>query len=328
MELLRIVAMLLVVVVHTDFWALGEPTKELIETHLDKAIAQYFVEAIAIICVNCFIFISGWFSIKPSVKGFCNLLFTIFFYNILVYFCFVVVGRIDFSWVGFLLHANVFSHWFIVSYLGLYLLSPILNSYVAHYQGKAWSVLWLVLLDVVFGWLKDYLHFEGGYSLIHFMTIYIVARYIHARGGKIFELDKKYDMLISLSIAILTTVIMLLSYVVSERLWAHMGRLFLYNSPLVIIQSIFFSLFFTKLKFKSLFVNFVGASVFSVYLLHSDNLVNEGVLRRYCLSFWNNYDLIGYSLIITSSIALFFVVSILIDQVRKLLWNSLNKQLS
>ncbi len=92
MELLRILAMALVVLTHTDFWALGSPTETMWATDMSRAAYQYYVEFISIICVNCFIFISGWFSIKPSVKGFINLLFQIFFYNLLIYLVSVVSG--------------------------------------------------------------------------------------------------------------------------------------------------------------------------------------------------------------------------------------------
>ena len=149
-ELLRIIAMALVVIVHTDFWALGEPSLSLCKNETIKASAQYFVESFSIICVNCFIFISGWFSIRQSVKGFSNLLFQILFYSLLLYFSFAALGLISFSGKGLLAHSNFFAYWFLTCYIALYLVSPILNTFMDHARPDVarYTVLLFVLLDV------------------------------------------------------------------------------------------------------------------------------------------------------------------------------------
>lgn len=322
-ELLRIIAMALVVVVHTDFWALGEPSEELLLCDVLKASAQYFIQAFAIVCVNCFIFISGWFSIKVSKRGFANLIFQIIFYNLLVYFAFCTLGIISFDVKQFVLHLNVFSHWFLASYVGLYLISPILNIFIdnAKKQIAKNTVIAFVLLDVVLGWGIDYLHFIGGYSLLHFMVIYIVARYINKYRGRAFELDKKYDALFYVVISIATALLLILSYYVVPSVWRHLGRLFTYNSPLVIISSVYLSLFFTKLKIKSKVVNFVGASSFAVYLIHTDYLISDGILMGFCQRLFENHSIYYYSVAMFVLVVGIFIIAVLVDQVRKLIWN-------
>jgi surface polysaccharide O-acyltransferase-like enzyme len=322
MELLRILAMALVVLTHTDFWALGSPTYEMCATDMVRAAYQYYVEFISIICVNCFIFISGWFSIRPSVKGFANLVFQIIFYNLLIYLVCAIVGYTPWSISGFVAHLNVFVHWFLAAYIALYLLSPILNLFIEH-AGKRQAMVTValfVLLDVLLGWAHDYLYFMGGYSLLHFIVIYLIARYIKVYGGKIFNLDKKWDAAIYLLMTFLTPTLLIASYYLAPAVWHYSSLLFWYNNPLVIIMSVYFCLFFTKLSFKSKVVNFIGASSFAVYLIHTDTLVRDWCIRDYCRGLFFSHDMLYYTGALLLLIVAIFVVAVTVDQVRLVIW--------
>lgn len=323
MELLRIIAMMMVVMVHTDFWALGEPRPALIDSEPLKAFSQYLVESFAIICVNCFIFISGWFSIKPTVRGFVSLLFQIIFYNVLIYLVCALTGYVQFDIRHFATHLNFLPHWFLISYIALYLLAPIFNVFVEKSSPRQALITMssFTLLDVVFGWFVDYLHFTGGYTLLHLMVIYVIARYIRVHGGKLFKFDKKIDMGLFLAISIITPIFVMVSYYVARPIWNHIGLLFLYNSPFIIITSVYFSLFFTKLKLKSNFVGFIGASSFAVYLIHTDVLVRNWCIRDFCRTIFFNYSILYYSMAVILLIISLFVVAISVDLVRKKLWH-------
>ncbi|MBR5171608.1 MAG: acyltransferase family protein [Muribaculaceae bacterium] len=329
MELLRIIAMALVVLTHTDFWALGSPTAKMCSTDMVRAAYQYYVEFISIICVNCFVFISGWFSIKPSVRGFANLVFQILFYNLLIYLICAIAGFAPKGLQGFISHLNVFVHWFLTAYIALYLLSPILNLFIEH-AGKRQAMVIVglfVLLDILLGWAHDYLYFMGGYSLLHFMVIYLIARYIKVYGGKFFTLDKKWDATIYLLIALLTPTLLVLSYYVAPAIWRYYSLLFWYNNPLVMIMSVYFCLFFTKLNFKSRVVNFVAASSFAVYLIHTDTLVNSWCIRDFCRGIFFSHDLLYFSGALLLLIVALFVVAVILDQVRQILWSFINSRL-
>ena len=80
LELLRIIAMLLVLLVHANFLSLGAPSAGEIFYSPVSSFFRFFVEALAIICVNVFILITGWFGIRPKVSRFCALIFQVFFY--------------------------------------------------------------------------------------------------------------------------------------------------------------------------------------------------------------------------------------------------------
>lgn len=250
MELLRSVAMALVVVAHADFWALGSPTYDFCEKDMLRAALQYYLEFFSLICVNCFVFISGWFSIKPSKRGFLNLIFQILFYNLLIYSIFVLSGQAQLNVKLFLSHLNVFEHWFIPAYIGLYLLSPILNVFINHAEKQLarTTVLSFLLLDVILGWGKDYLYFEGGYSMVHFMVIYLIANYIRVHGGAFFTFSRYRDALIFWTITLLVPALIVLSFYWAPFVWPYSSKMFWYNNPLIIITTIYFCLFFTIVR--------------------------------------------------------------------------------
>lgn len=322
MELLRIISMAMVVLLHTNFPALGEPSLDMCKQETLRASSQFLVESFAIVCVNCFVFISGWFSIKSSIRGFFNLLFLVVFYNLLDYFAFLGFRLIDFDFRQFITHCNFLPYyWFVTCYIALYLLSPILNTFIDH-ADKAVArntVLIFVVLDVVLGWGFYELQFNRGHSLLHFMVIYLIARYIRVYGGRWFKFDKKYDLLIYLLISVLTPVAIMLCSKVAPSLWGHYDRLLRYNSPLVIVSTTYLSLFFTKLKFYSKTVNFIGASCFAVYLIHQDVLM-RGYVIDFCQYWFNNHSLFVYAGVVVLSIVGLFVVAVLVDQLRKWLW--------
>ena len=328
MELLRIIAMAMVVVCHTNYWAIGEPTLEMCVDEPLRAFAQYLVESFAVVCVNCFIFISGWFSIKLTKKGFANLVFQLLFYSTLIYCVFMALGLVRFSFKDFLEHADfTSSFWFVRAYVPLFLLSPVLNTFIQH-AGKRTArttILAYAFLDVILGWGVDLMRVGGGFCLFHLCLIYLIARYIRVYGGRAFVFDKWRDLSIYLLISVGTAVIIYLMSFVSPLVWRHSGRMFLYNSPLVMMASIYLALFFTKLNLKSKVVNLVAASSFAVFLIHGDPLIAEPYMKPFCNELFFNNSIGYFSMMITISIIALFVVAFLVDQVRQWLWRMIQK---
>ena len=72
-ELFRILAMFLVLVVHFTGWFVGgladpfDSTKD-----LSFRMGQMVMEALSVVCVNCFLIISGWFGIRLKFKSIWN----------------------------------------------------------------------------------------------------------------------------------------------------------------------------------------------------------------------------------------------------------------
>ena len=137
-ELLRLVAMFLVLVVHADFSSLGEPSLRDFQSDIVGSTLRVFIESLSIVCVNVFILISGWFGIRQSLKSFCNFLFQCFFFLGGTYTCLVVLNRTPLNLSG-LLTCFGLNNWFIMSYLGLFILAPIINPFLDTCGKKSWD---------------------------------------------------------------------------------------------------------------------------------------------------------------------------------------------
>lgn len=177
-ELLRITAMLLVLVVHADFFSLSEPkANDIIEDPV-LSFVRFFVESCSIVCVNAFVLISGWFSIKPKVERFCNFFFQVVFFSVLLYFPFGSYYKSPGEWITIVLG---FQYWFVRAYIILYLLSPVLNSFVNTAKRKQLLlfILLFYLVQTIYGWyLGKAAWFDKGYSPLSFFGLYLIGRYL------------------------------------------------------------------------------------------------------------------------------------------------------
>ena len=99
-ELLRIVATFFVLVVHADFLSLGEPDIADVANNPLGSYTRILIEAFAVICVNLFVMISGWFGIRPKYKSATSFLFQCFFFLFGLYAVCIALGDADLTLGG------------------------------------------------------------------------------------------------------------------------------------------------------------------------------------------------------------------------------------
>lgn len=130
-ELIRSIAMFMILLLHANFVALSYPTVEELEISPISQFLRLILESLCIVSVSIFVYISGWFKIRTKVKSVLYFLFQVVFFWGLVYFLLVLLGYADFSIIG-LCHAVAIRHydWFVKAYLFLFILAPILNVYI------------------------------------------------------------------------------------------------------------------------------------------------------------------------------------------------------
>jgi len=182
MEILRILAMFLILTVHADYWSLGAPsTTECIDNPI-ASVTRIFIEAVAILSVNTFVLISGWFSIKPSVKGFCNFIFQCAFFFIGIYAIMIIIGLQSVSWQGIKIALMLTpKNWFVKAYIGLYILSPVLNYFCEKSTRKQLRNLLICffVFQTIYGCSGAATFIEQGYSTFSFIGLYLLARYLN-----------------------------------------------------------------------------------------------------------------------------------------------------
>lgn len=261
-ELCRIISILLVLLVHSAFAANGFPSE------LNKnALWLILLESISIVGVNVFIFISGYFSIKLKPKTIYSLVFVCAFYFVLLTGASVCIGE-PFKYKNLLFVSN--SHYFIVDYIGLALLSPILNNFVEFTNKRKFLgiIIVLFLYQTYFGFVTgaSRMEFDFGYSLMSYSIIYLIARYVRIYGVP--NLISKY----SGSLYLLSTLIILLLACFSLKIGypGVLYHIYAYNNPIVIFQSIFFFLYFEKKAIKeNKSINMIAKSTLGILLFHA-----------------------------------------------------------
>lgn len=312
-EVLRIISMFLVLVVHADFWSLEAPTISEIQTSFIPSLTRIIIEATSIVCVNVFVFISGWFTIKPSLKGFANFIFQCGFFLIGIYIIMLISGHASLNLKGI---AGCFcltsANWFIRAYLGLYILSPILNLFVEKASKKQLGILLACFytFQTIYGFSGAAQFIVHGYSTFSFIGLYLLAQYIK----HYVSIDYKLGGVIYLTIVIVNTVAQFASY------WIPIP-VFTYDNPLVVLGAASLFIYFNGLKIKySAFINYVAKSSFAVFLLHTNPNVGEQIYKPLCRMIFNNYSGVECLCIFFILLTTIFLLAVIIDFPRRLLW--------
>ncbi len=326
-ELLRILAMLLILILHANFLTFRFPTQEAIHTRPLLALGQVWSEALAIVGVNVFILISGYFSIKARVKGIVSLLFQALFYTFGVYCTLVLLGVEPFGkseLIGSLMPLNRKAEWFLPTYLGLMLFAPLLNAFAQRTdeRGLRHYLLLFFIIEFLLGFMNDQLEVKDGYSLFSFAGIYLVGRYLKLYPERFSSWRGRNFFLSYLGLTLAQSLALLVyAYVTKESIiGSPLTYKFLrYVSPINIAASILLFLAFSRLSLRSTIINWVSSSTLAVYLIHC----NPRLIGRYTgfiKGLNEQYPTATFIVLVIGFILAVFAGSILIDKLRQLLW--------
>ena len=305
--------MLLVMIIHADFLALGTPTQEDLTAEPIDAFMRYLIGGMSSVCVNVFVMISGWYGISFNLKRIGKLLFQTFFFVSLI---FLVLVPKDIS-VCLTEAKNFFlleGYWFIAAYLLLCIMAPALNAFC---EQASRSLLRNVLVaffiyQTIFSYLGNSPWYDDGYSPLPFLGLYLYARYLRIYPNKFSSFNKSWDILIW---GIISVIIAFLSMILLSH--GTGGRLYNYTSPLILVSSTYFFLFFTKIPFKNNVVNWIGKSCFAAFLIH----MNPHVIHRYYVEpicHWHSTEPGIIMVVHTAGYILgIFLIAILLDQLQR-----------
>lgn len=265
MEMLRIIAMTMIVAGHIFFHGLQ---------HTVRPTSFYMVLESLFVCgVNLFFLISGWFGMRFSMRSLVKLIATTFFF-IVVNIVLVLSCGVDLeakTYIDALLFpVSRSKYWFIMVYMCLLIIIPVINAGIENLPKKAFNgtLLLFTVFNIYSGWYGDnYVNFNG-YSIIQAVWLYCVARWLRANGSLIDCLPRKWYLWGFLMFSACTSVT---AVTTSDFGW------FEYNSPFVFLASVSLFLFFTRLDFRSRRVNYVAGAAFGCYLLQ-DGIFGAGYM--------------------------------------------------
>lgn len=328
-ELLRIVAMFLVLIVHSGFISVRSPSTSDVHLHFIQPFTRFLFESLSISCVDIFVLISGWFGIRPTKKGLYSFIFQVFYFTAGTYLIMVLFGLASLSLEGIascFLFIPDYDYWFVRTYLLLFILSPVLNSFVDSVDKKTFRnvLIGFFLFQTIYAWGYVAVNaFAGGYSTISFMGLYLLARYVRLYEPGWAKMPVLIDFLIIIgcivSMAAISYVTAFLGHPLSGKFCGS------YICPLVIILALYMVIAFSKLKIQSKFVNWVAASCFAVYLFHTHITIFYDYFKPTVVRLYSEYDGLLCLAVIGLFLFIVFSVSIVLDQPRKWLWNSLTR---
>lgn len=254
LELLRIVAMALIVIEHIFGHGYG------IKQSLSQAVIPF-----AAVGVNLFILITGYFGIHFKWKSLLNLLLIVITYKI-VNEAFVVTFLQQPPKPGGLLK---FGYWFVTVYFELYLIAPMLNRLLKSTPNRTlWAYLAILFfINCILGFLLKEEVNRIGMNLMQFVFLYFIGhaiRRFHTAG----RLGTLSWLAVYLGCSAIEALLM--------DKWTSNN-----NNPLVLCAAIALFCFFLKFNFHSKAVNTVATTAFAVYLLTDGRL---GTLFLYPLA--------------------------------------------
>lgn len=270
-ELLRIISMLLVLLSH--YVPTREiPTVEGLVNNTIPTLCTIELHSLSIVCVNCFVLISGYFGIKLTIKSFANYLYQIIFWSGASVVTAFLLGLS--SGLGLFFRGIVWG-WFPWAYLVLMILSPMINAFVekcsAHELGR--YIIVFYLLSTIGGYLLGCRDFLTGMSGLSLMGLYLIGAYLRRYDCKLFGHSVKINltMYLVLGLLLLMMNVMLLMMGIKSSPYG-------YLNPLVIVMAVYLFLAFAKLNIGNItIVNNVATSTFAVYLFHCHPAIGDRI---------------------------------------------------
>ena len=313
-ELCRIVSIVLVILVHTTFQSIGWNCTSL---------GALILAAFSIIGVNVFVLITGYFSTTPKIVSLANLLFICLFWMLVRIAVNIALGQ-SVTWRDFFFVTR--SNWFIPSYLCLVFLAPVLNAFCNSASKKVLLGVTLALFffEIWFDLLPPHprisLGSQKGYSVLSFVALYLLARFIRLHGVP--EWFRKW----SFSFYLLCSVLLCCSAFVFVKIGHPVTKtLYSYTNPVIILSALSFFLSFEKMHMeKNRVINHIAKSSLAVLLGQSAISCFYSNQFNYLFNYTSPLKKLLFWIL---SIVIVFVASVVVDQIRLLIWKPIEKSL-
>lgn len=244
MELLRIIAMIMVVVMHFLRESGALPVKDVALSGAPLSavnVVAIFLEAFCIVAVNVYVLISGYFGSQSSFRltKVFSFIGQIYFYALLIPLVLKLLGMpvvMDsmgiYGIIQYVLPISSEHYWFATSYFYLLLLMPVLNYGVKKMTKKQLSVV-LVLLLAVFCGVKSICPIQltmdkYGYDVLWFICLYLLGAWLSCYGDSAMAYMKKKALSLYLGSSLAIGCMTVALYLVLEKF---SGAAYYYTVP-------------------------------------------------------------------------------------------------
>lgn len=319
-ELLRILAVIYVIILHIKLGVLPNIPQEMTIDSPLKALFAAMSYDFTCVCVPLFALISGWFGIRLTVKGFCKFIFQCVFLTLLIILVLAAMGSTPPK--SLCVKALLFfkTNWFIMSYIGLMILSPVLNTFVEHSTKRTFSIFLIMygILACIWGARDAASYFVSGYSVCTLILYYMIAGWLRLYGNRRWY---HYGLLVYLGLSLLASG---LSYIGARYQMPYFN--WAYLRPLIVLSSVSLFVWFATLKIGySRIINTISASVFAIYFIHTSPLVVDDWFNP-MLNKINPAGGLGVQIAVyAGAVFVVFFGSVIVDQLRIPAWKGVCK---
>lgn len=309
-ELARIVAMMMIVIGHFvvhGMWE-GEFCSIANMSSPWRCISENLLYSFCVCGVNIFVLISGYYTIKISVKSYLSLWCLCAFYGMIAF----LVRSESFNTIAFIKSLMISnSQWFFKAYLWLFLISPIINLAIANMTIDILrrSVVFLVILNCVSGWILNNGN-EHGYNVLQLIFMYFVGAWI--KKDVVLE---KISMSACFFMFICTSVLLFILSILF--LYLEIGSnwiIYYYNNPIVVFASVTIFLVFSKIQIQSRAINKFASTVVAALFIQdmvAPELIYTSVNKAY------NSDILSTIIYCIGWFLAIFLFAFIIESIRK-----------
>lgn len=258
-ELLRLISMFYIILYHILwFFVIGN----------DNSIIYKALCIPLHVGVLCFVLISGYFHIRPSWTGLFKILFPLFLYYIPLTIYGIVAYNTPIKELFFLSYSP---YWFVRVYLFLFLIAPLLNSFLDNKKQRKYLLIVLAFISIYMGMMNEpTLH--NGKNVVYFCFLYVLGDSIKKNEACFSKF--KTSMLVCCYLFLNTLLVILYCKYFNTIIGTAIWKLsYIYCSPILIINAILLFLIISRMSFRSSWINYLSASVFSMYIIHHQYVI-------------------------------------------------------
>lgn len=338
LELLRCVAMMMVIVLH--YLGKGDLLPSMSSQTLDgTGITAWIMESLSVVAVNVYMLISGYLLCESGFKWnrFVKLLLQLWFYSVVFGLLGVVLGTASEPFTLYYLLQLIFPvfmehYWFMTAYVFLYMMLPFLGMALAKMtraQHKSVMLLFVAAFSVLKSVLPVRLTMDKkGYDVLWYLTVFLVAAYVRKYGMPAFAKKSRAIMLYLGGVVAMFGGLMVyrMIYLKFDRLDSLLQVFMEYNHIFCLLAALGLFLLFLQFEVKGILgklAGFAGPLTLGIYLLH------ENLGFRYAWQKWlfadkvtGPVDLILYTL---AAVTVVFTAGILIEFLRGLCMKPISK---
>ena len=294
LELLRMIAMMMVIIIHISNHG---GLVDLVQKGTFSYYVVWTLFGLSFVSINTYILISGYFLSKSSFSSWrlVKMELQIWFYSFGILLLFWLLGNVDKD-VKYLAYCvlPILSdfYWFATMYVGMYLLSPIINTFIRTITKRQYQCILLLLFVLLSAW-TNIIYFTSGMNIVEgvsiawFVAVYLLGAYIRmyyvpdGKSRKWFLIGGGLTVLIPLSRFVIDALIStgwIGTRMLEDLLWGY-SISYHYNSMFATLGAAGLFMAFLNVKIKegigARLINIAASTSFAVYLIHDHYYMRE-----------------------------------------------------